>query len=381
VATATSPDRDTLRRLAELRVPSGAVLSVYVNLDPREFATPEARSSAIGSVVDEAGRKVRDESAGLGHDARKALREDVDRVKEYLRAADFAGTRGVAIFTSGADLFETLHLPHPVDNHAELAEAPVLEPLVGLGPQDGWAVVLANRRETRIFRGGRGGMLEIERFSDDVPGRHDQGGWSQARYQRSIDEEATRHLRRTAEALGRRYRRSRFDHLLIGAPEEAYAELADLLESELRERLCGRIGIDVENSSADDVLKAAGPGIQEQEERRQGELLTRLQKGLGRGERAAAGLEDVLGVLNEQRVEALLVDALLTAPGVECPQCGWICSEPVEVCPADGAALEQRPNVVECAVERALLQDAEVVVLRERPEMEPHGGIAAVLRF
>jgi hypothetical protein len=37
--------------------------------------------------------------------------------------------------------------------------------------------------------------------------------------------------------------------------------------------------------------------------------------------------------------------------------------------------------VVERAVERALLQSAEVVVLRERPEMDMHGGIAAVLRF
>lgn len=378
---ATAPDRDSLRRLAEVRAESGAILSVYVNLDPREFATPEARSSAIRSVIDEAGRKVREESADLGHDGRKALREDVERVKEYLRSADFAGTRGVAVFACGGTLFEALHLPHPVENQVELAEAPVLEPLVGLGPQDGWAVVLANRRETRIFRGGKGGMLEVEHFSDEVPGRHDQGGWSQARYQRSIDGEATRHLRRTADALSRRYRRSRFEHLLIGAPEEACAELADLLDAELSERLCGRIGIDVESSSADDVLKAAEPAIHEQEEHRNEELLGRLQERVGSGGRAATGLEGVLEALSEQRVEALLLDAGFSAPGVECPRCEWLSADSVSACPADGAALEQRPNVVEQAVERALLQDAEVVVLRERPEMDLHGGIAAVLRF
>jgi peptide subunit release factor 1 (eRF1) len=53
----------------------------------------------------------------------------------------------------------------------------------------------------------------------------------------------------------------------------------------------------------------------------------------------------------------------------------------VSECPADGTALEPRPNVVERAVERALVQSAEVVVLRDRPEMGAHGGIAAVLRF
>ncbi len=382
MAVSALPDRDTLRRLAEANVEAGRLLSVYVNLDPREFATPEARSSAIRSVVDEAGRKAREEGRDLDHAARMALRDDVEHVRKYLRTADFAGTRGVAVFVCGsAGLFEALHLPHPVENHVALAESPVLEPLVGLGPHDGWAVVLANRRETRIFRGGKAGMLEVERFSDDVPGRHDQGGWSQSRFQRSIDEEATRHLRRTAEALAGLHRRSRFDHLLIGAPEEACAELSELLEPELRERLRGRIGIDVESSGADEVLRAAESAIEEQQERCNEELLARLQERVGVGERAATGLEDVLEMLSEQRVEALLLDSGLAAPGTECPRCCWLGPDSVSECPADGTALEQRSNVIERGVERALMQNAEVVVLRGRPEMVLHGGIAALLRF
>ena len=47
---------DTLRRLAELRPDDGKVVSIYLNLDPTEFASRQARATAINSVLDEAGR-------------------------------------------------------------------------------------------------------------------------------------------------------------------------------------------------------------------------------------------------------------------------------------------------------------------------------------
>jgi hypothetical protein len=52
-----------------------------------------------------------------------------------------------------------------------------------------------------------------------------------------------------------------------------------------------------------------------------------------------------------------------------------------ESCPVDGTALEARADIVEDAVRSAIAQDAEILVLRERPELGPLGGIAATLRF
>ena len=39
----TAPDREELRRLTELRLERPVVLSLYLDLDPAEFATPAAR--------------------------------------------------------------------------------------------------------------------------------------------------------------------------------------------------------------------------------------------------------------------------------------------------------------------------------------------------
>ena len=48
----SAPDRDQLRQLAELRLERPVVLSLYLNLDPSEFATPPARKTSIRSLVD-----------------------------------------------------------------------------------------------------------------------------------------------------------------------------------------------------------------------------------------------------------------------------------------------------------------------------------------
>jgi peptide chain release factor subunit 1 len=383
MATVPRPDRETLRRLADAEVGAASVLSVYVNLDPSEFATADARSSAITSAVNAASQAVEDEQRELSHDEKVALREDVELVREYLESADFAGTEGVAVFAAGhADLFETLHLPFPVDNAVVVDAAPHVAPLASSESEGDWYVALVSRADARFLRGGREGLTEEGRVSDDIHGQHDQGGWSQARYERSVDQDVKRHLERVVKALGQRHRRQPFQYLLVGGPEDAYSDFVELLGQDLSALLAGRVdGIDVEVASPDQVAEAAAPAMEEHERKQQDKLIGRLAEGLGRGERAAAGLDDVLASLNEQRVEALLLDTGLSAAGAQCPACGWIGAVTEGECPADGTDLESRPNVVDPAIERALAQDARVVRLSERPELESHGGIAAVLRF
>ena len=46
-----------------------------------------------------------------------------------------------------------------------------------------------------------------------------------------------------------------------------------------------------------------------------------------------------------------------------------------------GEELQKRDDVIESAMERALEQSAEVIVVRHHPDLQSHGSIAAVLRF
>jgi len=374
---ATAPDRDQLRSLAELRLDRPVVLSLYLNLDPSQFATPPARKTAVRSLVDEAERRVR-EGNGLSHDDKKALQASLERATSFLENdLPSDGAHGIALFASEpTELFEALKLPRSVPNRVAIGHSPLVGPLARLARRERWCVALVNRRDARILRGSPDGLREVQQIHDDVSGQHDQGGWSQARFQRGIEKEKDDHLRDTGDALMRHFKRQPFEKLIVGGPREVVTDFEQKLHHYVRERLAGRIEVDVERTSADQVLDAARPLIEELEHAREREALEKL------GERGACGLEDVLPPLNERRVELLILDEQFGGvTGVQCLECGWLGLEG-DRCPADGSETVQLDDLTEAMIELSVQQAADLLAVHhEREGLERYGGAAALLRF
>jgi peptide chain release factor subunit 1 len=376
----TAPDRDALRRLAEVRLDRPVVLSLYLDLDPARFATPPARATGVRSLLDEADRKVR-ERDGLEHADRADLQASLERAGTLLeRDLPADGAQAVAVFAShGSGLFEVLALPRPVPSRVAIGRSPLVGPLARLERRERWCVALVSRRDARIFRGSPESLREIEQIHDVVFGQHDQGGWSQARYQRGIEKEKDDHLRRTADALMKHFKRRPFQRLILGGPREVVADFESKLHGYLSERLAGRIEVDVDTATPERVLQRAQPVFEELEDEREAAALERL----GEGARAACDLEDVLRALNERRVECLVVDERFAAPGTTCPECGWLGPDGLRTCPLDGHELEHLEDLTEAAIELTLQQSAEILAIRRRREEleERAGGVAALLRF
>ena len=375
-------DRDTLRRLAVAKAREwreGAQL--LPEPEPTEFATPPARASAIRSLLDEGEKRLKEVEDG--HPDR-ALRADFQRARDFFGGEiPTDGARGLAVFFLGEnELFEVIRLPRPVQSEVVISDSPFIEPLVDL-VSGTWCILLSNRRTGRIFRGSSDRVEEVARItSDDVLPQSDAGGMSQARYDRGQeDEEVHRHLKRVAEVLHRRFRRARFDYLLVGSPEELTSEVERTLHPDIAKRLVGRLSVDVENTSTDDVLAAARPVIEEHERTAERAALDRLKQGVGAGGRGVAGLDDALGVLNERRVETLLIEERFQMPGMVCPQCGSLYPENVTTCLADEMPTELYDDIVEEAVELAVSQSADVIITRHYDDLEQMGGVGAVLRF
>jgi hypothetical protein len=373
----SAPDREQLRSLAELRLDRPVVLSLYLNLDPSQFATPPARKTSVRSLLDEAERRLR-EGNGLSHDDKKALQASLGRAAAFLENdLPSDGAHGLALFASEPnDLFEALKLPRSVPNRVSIGRSPLVGPLAKLARRERWCVTLVNRRDARILRGSPDGLREVLRIHDDVHGQHDQGGWSQARYQRGIEKEKDDHLKVTGDALMRHFKRQPFERLIVGGPREVVTDFEHKLHHYLRERLAGRVEVDVERSNPDQVLDSARPLIEKLEHQREREALDKL------GERGACGLEDVLPPLNERRVEVLILDEQFGGvTGVQCLVCGWLGLEG-ERCPADGSELVHLDDLTEAMIELSVQQSADLLAVRyERSALEEYGGAAALLRF
>ena len=322
--------RGRLRRLADVHPDRGRVLSVFMNLDPSELPTPAARSSAVTSILTEAARRV-DDAGELDQDERRALRTDLERVREVLNgdvAAD--GARGVAVFAcEPEDLLEVVALRHPIESRVVLDDAPYVEPLVHAGAAERWCVLLANRRVARLFTGSGDELAETDRIVDDVHRRHEKGGWSQSQLPAQRREGGPRPRR-----AHRRRSRSRSTSgaastgCSSAAPDELVGDLEAKLHPYLRERPSAACRCDIEHASADQVRACAAGKIEAFARAAEREALDRLAQGVGSGGRGVAGLADVLDALNEARVEMLLLARGLDAAGLCDPETGLLYATP-----------------------------------------------------
>jgi peptide chain release factor subunit 1 len=361
---------DTLDRLARLDPRGHPILSVYVDLDATRFPTPEARDTELGALLDAARREAGD--------------QDADRAESWLNANPTIsrGARGLAIFSSAeADIFEVVHLPVPVEPLAVVDKVPWLEPLAAMISPGDWGVAVVSRRAARLLRGGRPGLTQFAALTDELHRRHAQGGWSQARYQRGIEEQVVAHVRGVADRLVRAHLRGPFQQLVIVCSDELRPVIEQNIPAELTGVLAGIVAADLEHASAGEIAGAIAPVVERTERDGECDLIAQLEHALATGGRAAAGLDEVLSTLEQQRVDTLFVGERGSLKAGLCPTCGRLSTDGARRCPLDGAVLAD-VDASEHAVAEAARQSAWVVVARYEPQwLHEHGDIAALLRW
>jgi peptide chain release factor subunit 1 len=374
---------EQLRELAAFRVEHGCAVSIYVGLDPRTVPTAGDLASHTRSLLASAERQLDERRGELAHDERKALQSDLERIADWF-GSEFSreGVRGVAVFAAELDrLFLPLPLPWPVEDQARIAQQLYLAPLVRLvGRGDGALVAYVGRERGDVYRLRAGELTPLVDETADVPGRHDQGGWSQSRYERHIETIVDRHLREVADALDRCVRELRDVHVVLAGTDETRSAFEALLSPEVRAVLVGWVAAEA-HVDAPRLLEAALPLLDEWRAGREEELLSRWREEAARHGRAATGWEETLQAASDGRVELLLVQEGADRPAYVCPACGR--AQVVDgSCPLDGTTLQPADTGLDLAVHQTLTHGGTVEVIgEEHRDLEPVGGLAALLRF
>ena len=348
-----------MRKLAEWSSDGAPVSSLYIDVDGRKYPRRQDYMLRAEHLCDE----LRGQVEGLDRDARCSVGKDATRMHEFLEAMDRGPTRGVALFSCQAsNLWEEVRVPRPLKERAVVAEHPYVMPLEALvETYERFCTVIVDREKARFFLVRRGRLAEQTGISDDVPGRHDQGGWSQMRYQRHIEDHVGRHLKHTGELLLALLKRRGFDHLILAGPEEVIPEFERGLHDYLKRRVAARVSLSMQATDAE-VLERSLAVEEQLEARREQQVVERLRAEASARRNAVIGLDPVLGALSDGRVETLVVPFGLTLPGKGCVECGRLVVE-AERCPVCGGRLEPVPDVVESAVEAALRQGSRIETL------------------
>ena len=374
----TALDRDLLRRLAEWDGRGAPITSVSLSVDGRTYP----RRADVEVRLDDLLRRARDRADGMDRSAARSVREDTEAMSRFVRDEfERGGTRGLAMYSSSAaGLWDVVQVPRPLMHRAVVGPIADLVPLeIVLETYRRGALALVDYQDARLFVVEMGQIEEVARIADEVPGRHDRGGWAQMRMQRHVDDHRARHLRRVAERLFALWRRRRFERLVLAGPGEAHRELEPELHDYVRR--CVREHAVLPIGATTDQALAKVLEVEEEAEREsEREVLRRLEAALGSRDGGVAGVEPTLEALSAGRVGELVVSHTVSRPGARCPSCGRLLTR-ASRCPSCGSATERIPDVVEAAVAVAFRSGARVEAVVDDDSMRSFDGVGALFRF
>jgi peptide chain release factor subunit 1 len=371
--------RTTLSELAAIDAGGYPVISFYLNIDAYrgEEATHIIRKR---NLLD----RVSANRARLGSQHAASLDRDIQRIRDFVRDRAIESYRGVAIFASyGGGVWEPFVFEQLLVDHVSVGAAPDLAPLYRVLAQSTvCATALVEQGKARLFLVTREAVHEVNDIYTDVPGRHDQGGWSQARWQRHHDEHVHQHLRQTAEQLLGLYNEEGYQHLFLAGTEPLTTALRDILHPYVKARLGGTMTLPL-TSTAAEVQAATLSHLDRLSEVHEEALLSELREQAATGRLGVTGLGATLAAVQRGQVATLIV-------GEECRSPGWYVraldhyavSDTDPVC--QGHQLEAVDDIVGVLIERAISSGGNVVVMRSaaaRAGLAPWGGVAALLRF
>src|SRR4051812_42771695 len=379
---ATVVTEGLIRELARFRAANGCAVSLYIDFDPSSVPTIPAEHTKLNSAIDQAHKGSEELSESRGRNCKMALRADFERLRAWAQS-EFSrdGARALAIYASSADgLFRVVPLVDAVSEGFEVGPQLWLAPLVAQqGRGEGAIVAVISRERGLVYRLHGGRLEEVVDETEEVPGQHDQGGWSQARYQRHIENIVQRHIKTVGEEIDRTVRGNGRRHMVVVAPEEMRGEIESALSHEVKESIVGWTSVEA-HASPDEVLEHVRPLLDEADARDEAQVLARWEELRGRGERFASGWAATLEAASDARVETLLLEDGATHKAWQCPQDGRAQIVPGN-CPLDGTPMEEREDGGDTAVHLTIASGGSIV----RPGAGALGGdgegVGAILRF
>ena len=379
---------DQLARLATFGPAPYPVVSLYLNAQPG----PTGRDQFHTFVRKEFSARSR--TYPVNSPERESLDRDLEKIGNYLETDIDPSANGVAIFACNAgELFEAVQLTAPIDQHSlYIGDQPHLYPLARVESQfPRYAAVLADTNTARIFVYATGELISEQEVKGMKTRRTSQGGWSQARYQRHIENFHLHHAKEVVEALERVVQQEAIDTILIAGDEVILPLLREQMPKHLSEKIVDHMKLDTD-APADEVLKtslAAMKRVREQSEREKVEAAIGSYRAGGLG---VVGPEDTLDALIKGQVDELLiastvrelqgvaegstVQATAAAGGSE--------NEPLVETVAAGEAAEAPPDTVRFADElitKATQTSSRITFVEDSSLLADYGGVAALLRF
>jgi peptide subunit release factor 1 (eRF1) len=353
-----------LDRLASVDTGPFPVISLYLDLRANE----RGRDQFEPFLRKELAARIRTYQASGPESA--SLEKDAARIREYVAAVE-GSVNGLAIFAcSGAGLFEPIELAAPIDAHRlYISDQPHLYPLARLLDEyPRYLALLTDTHSARIFVFATNAVEKTEQIESEKAKHHKQGGWSQARYQRHVENFHLHHAKEVADAVARLVRDEAIDKVIVAAEEVVMPLLLEHFPKDVSDRLVDVLKLDV-RAPERVVLETTIAALRKKDAQDDRERVDELVGAYRANGLACVGFEDTKRALERGQVEELVITAA-----------------PDKLAVTGGGSDQQAAgNAAEWAADELVLQarntSAKIRFIEDAALLASVGGVGAFLRY
>jgi peptide subunit release factor 1 (eRF1) len=368
-----------LEKLVDFEPTTLPVLSVYLNMQPDQHGrTPDLRPYLEREFKSLA------HTWQAGTPERESLDRDAERILTFVGEDLNRSSNGLALFACSAkQFFESIQLEAPIHEHRiYVYHQPHLYQLALIDDENPrYAAVLTDASRARIFVFGLGTKQNESRITGKKMHRVKVGGWSQARYQRRVDNAQQQHLKEVAEHLAKIVREDRVTQIVIAGDSETVPRLMEELPQELRAMVVEGPTL-ARDASEQEIFSSTLDKIKEESVKSDAEKVDRLleayrSRGLG-----VVGPEATLEALTNGQVDELLLSKLLERTNEEPVQVDAIVAPEI---PDSGGSTDsdgpREASLPDLLVTKGRQTGAGITFIEDSTLLESVGGVGAFLRW
>jgi peptide chain release factor subunit 1 len=378
---------DQLDRLAAYEPSSFPVVSLYLNTRPGQHGRDQHQAFIRKEF------KARSGTYPAGSPERESLDRDLGRIAQYLETELQVSSNGLAVFAcSGSGLFEAIQTQAPIDHHwLSISDRPHLYPLARLESQyPRYAALLIDTNTARILVFAAGGLVKSREISGVKTRRTSEGGWSQARFQRHVNNVHLQHTKEVVEALEKIVAQEGITQIVVAGDDVITPLLREQMPKHLADKIIDHVRLDT-HASLQHVVAVSLDAMRRMNDRTDREKVEAAVGAYRAGGLGVVGPEEALRALLKGQVDELLLSATMNS------------LREVSVLPAEVAAVNDstlgeaaidtiaagepagaRPQVVRLAdelVTKAKQTGARTTFVEDPSLLAGYGGVAALLRF
>lgn len=373
--------KEKLAYLANISETEHPFITLYLNVHSNNiYERGELNRIFIKNAFNDYIMTIQDDKEKLDN-----FRADEDKINYFLQNEVESRAHGVAIFACSAlGVFETFQSVMPFENSFGVNGYPHLKQLaIQADEYEDCLAVMLDSKKAEIFEIKLGGFIMNKSIVKHAVHRfHKQGGWSQMRYQRHIENQKDNHYSKVAEVVAQYSDEKNYSNIILIGQHSEVQRFMEKLPERVTKKVISKNTLPA-RENINEIIETILDDLNKSEKVRETKMVSDIINNTQAGGMMTMGIQDTINLAREGRVSTLVFAEDIVYKGWRCENCYYINKQQhIPGCPKCNGNTKNT-DLVEDAI-RLTLKDrgtVEVVKNESAYELERHEGIGAILRY